>query len=135
MVEDYEKEWEELYTHILRRLDVFTRSYFDAFFFFGIDDPDDPRTKNVKLQDMDLACLLWHIDDCKRFQVENEADIGYEDSAAGHDFYLTRVGAGAGFWDGDWPEEAGARLTAASKHYGSFATYIGDYGVVYTAHD
>ena len=36
---------------------------------------------------------------------------------AGHDFWLTRNGHGAGFWDGDWPAY-GDMFTAISKGYG-----------------
>ena len=44
---------------------------------------------------------------------------------AGHDFWLTRNGHGCGFWDGDWPELIGEKLTEASKDFGSFDLYIG----------
>ena len=37
---------------------------------------------------------------------------------AGHDFWLTRNGHGAGFWDGDWQEPAAAALTAAAHAFG-----------------
>ena len=50
---------------------------------------------------------------------------------AGHDFWLTRCGHGAGFWDGDRPEPAATVLTKASKAYGEVDLYIGDDGKVY----
>lgn len=31
-----------------------------------------------------------------------------------HDFWLTRNGHGAGFWDGDYPEDIGKKLTELS---------------------
>lgn len=34
------------------------------------------------------------------------------------DFWLTRNGHGAGFWDGDWPVPAATRLTEASEKAG-----------------
>lgn len=37
---------------------------------------------------------------------------------AGHDFYLTRNGHGAGFWDGDYEKAKGQRLTDACRPYG-----------------
>lgn len=37
---------------------------------------------------------------------------------AGHDFWLTRNGHGAGFGDGDWPEEAGEKLSEAARSFG-----------------
>lgn len=50
---------------------------------------------------------------------------------AGHDFALTRNGHGAGFWDGDLPDDLGARLTEASKVAGECWPYLGDDGTVY----
>jgi hypothetical protein len=51
---------------------------------------------------------------------------------AGHDFWLTRNGHGAGFWDGDWmPRGLGRELTEASKPYGEYNLYVGDDGKIY----
>ena len=49
----------------------------------------------------------------------------------GHDFWLTRNGHGAGFWDRGLPE--GAKLTEAAKTFGSADLYIGDDGLIYQA--
>lgn len=50
---------------------------------------------------------------------------------AGHDFWLTRCGHGAGFWDGDWPEPAATTLDNAAKAFGNVDLYIGDDGKIY----
>ena len=50
---------------------------------------------------------------------------------AGHDFWLTRNGHGAGFWDGDWPEAEGMQLTAISKTFKEVNLYVGDDGKIY----
>lgn len=34
------------------------------------------------------------------------------------DFYLTRNGHGAGFWDGDYPDEVGRKLTDIAHGFG-----------------
>ena len=54
-------------------------------------------------------------------------------SRVGHDFWLTRNGHGAGFWDRTdcLPEEARDRLTAAAERYGEKTVGIGDDGNVY----
>jgi hypothetical protein len=44
------------------------------------------------------------------------------------DFWLTRVGAGAGFWDGDYPEPQATLLTNASKRFGHVDVVEGEYG-------
>ena len=35
-----------------------------------------------------------------------------------HDFWLTRCGHGAGFWDGDYPEPEASVLTSAAERFG-----------------
>lgn len=49
---------------------------------------------------------------------------------AGHDFWLTRNGHGAGFWDRGL-EDIGDRLTELSKTFGELDPYIGDDGKIY----
>lgn len=71
--------------------------------------------------------------DCSDFLDMNADDIGDRFSQAGHDFWLTRNGHGAGFWDGDWETEAGKRLTDASRPYGSSDLYVGDDGKIYVS--
>ena len=50
---------------------------------------------------------------------------------AGHDFWLTRNGHGAGFWDGDWSENYSKMFDEGSKAYGTFETSLGDDGLIY----
>ena len=81
--------------------------------------------------------------DCLAFFKANRADIAeaathYRSSQgstgfemAGHDFALTRNGHGAGYWDGDLPDDLGDRLTEASKAAGEVWPYIGDDGLIY----
>lgn len=51
---------------------------------------------------------------------------------AGHDFWLTRCGHGAGFWDRGLGD-IGCKLTEAASVYGSVDLYIGDDGLIYAA--
>jgi len=48
------------------------------------------------------------------------------DEVIGHDFWLTRNGHGAGFWDGDYPKEIGDALTKISKEFGDVTAYVTD---------
>lgn len=50
---------------------------------------------------------------------------------AAHDFWLTRNGHGAGFWDGDWAELAASILDQISRKAGEVDLYIADDGLVY----
>jgi hypothetical protein len=49
---------------------------------------------------------------------------GDEWAYAAHDFILTRNHHGAGFWDGDWHEPWGSRLTELSHQFGEISTYL-----------
>lgn len=55
------------------------------------------------------------------------------DEYAGHDFWLTRNGHGAGFWDGDWQEPAATELAALAKSFGECDLYVGDDGLIYAS--
>jgi hypothetical protein len=48
----------------------------------------------------------------------------------GHDFWLTRNGHGAGFWDGELGD-IGDRLTEASKAFGEVCLTVCDDGEIY----
>lgn len=75
--------------------------------------------------------------DCKDFANELSQRLfdavtlldGWEQ--AGHDFSLTRNGHGAGFWDGDWPDDIGRMLTEEADTYGEFTLYVGDDGKIH----
>lgn len=54
-----------------------------------------------------------------------------DDAHAGHDFWLTRNGHGAGFWDGDWPKPYDDQLTTAAKAFGEVSLCLGDDGKIY----
>ena len=60
--------------------------------------------------------------------IRKDFDVGF----AGHDFWLTRNGHGAGFWDRGLGE-VGDRLSNACKAFGSYDLYIGDDGKIYGA--
>ena len=127
----------------LDQLDEFTLAYIECALWSTNDESDesggDPLDENYGPKDIASVTLDTMIADCKRFQKENADDIaagpdGHNYSAtgrAGHDFWLTRNSHGAGFWDGDWPEEVGERLTEASKAFGEINLYVGDDDLIY----
>lgn len=55
---------------------------------------------------------------------------GYTWASAGHDFWLTRCGHGAGFWDRGLPGGIGDTLSEAARVYGNIDPYLGDDGKV-----
>lgn len=125
------------------QLDEFTLAYAEAALWSTNDESDErggePLDANHTVDDLAPETLEKFIADCRRFQEQNAADIATCDDhpeytateRAGHDFWLTRNGHGAGFWDGDWPEEPGERLTAAAEAFGEVWLYVGDDGLIY----
>jgi hypothetical protein len=114
-----------------RKLDLFTESYIETALWSSTDDSDRPLDDNFDETDIAKETLDQMIEDCKDFQQANWSDISGDLRRAGHDFWLTRNGHGAGFWDGDWPGEVGRRLTDNSKAYGSVTLYVGDDGKIH----
>jgi len=114
-------------------MDIFTTAYLEALFFASTDDNGQPLDRNYGPRDMAPESMAQVVSECAAFQAAHGADIesgrGYEH--AGHDFFLTRNGHGAGFWDGDWPDAVGERLTVAAKSFGESDPYVGDDGAVY----
>jgi len=97
---------------------------------------EPPTDQNYGIEDLAPETMERIQKDCSGFQEQNgetisDAECSGEYSTweqAGHDFWLTRNGHGAGFWDGDWSEPAGEQLTAAAKKFGELSLYVGDDG-------
>ncbi len=116
-------------------MDEFTKHYLIAALWSSHDDADEsggePMDANYGLEDIAEEVVAAAQADCDRFRklAGDMLDAGTE-AAAAHDFWLTRNGHGAGFWDGDWPEHGDA-LTAICETFGEVDLYIGDDGRVY----
>ena len=119
----------------MNNLDSFTRQYIETALWSSTDDDGMHFDRDFSICDIAPDALATMIADCAKFQAENADTMnldGCQDaSMCGHDFWLTRNGHGAGFWDGDYPEEIGDALTAASKQYRECSLYVGDDGLIY----
>lgn len=117
-------------------MDPFTIAYIEAALWSSNDESDEqggePLDANYGVDDIAPKTLARILNDCEAFQQDHADDIGSGLERAGHDFWLTRNGHGAGFWDGDWEDEIGQRLTEASDVYGSVDLYVGDDGLIYS---
>lgn len=88
---------------LTRAVDDFTAGYLEAIEFTDMSSEGDNECYGMELSEDALAACL---DDCEAFQ-RTAADLltaayardGYTAQRAGHDFWLTRNGHGAGFWD------------------------------------
>lgn len=105
------------------KIKEFMDAYIECALWAETDNSDDrggnPLDENFGPEDFTKESMKQIRKDCEAFCDENWDDISDNLERAGHDFWLTRNGHGCGFWDGDWPEKAGKRLTKASKAYGS----------------
>lgn len=122
---------------------------------FGSGELDDALDKRYGPEDIAQETLVQIKEDCEKFQKENREllEAAYADgslpvngggeregeaASAGHDFWLTRNGHGAGFWDGDWDSvedngpEYGDRLTEAAEQFKEVCLYVGDDGRIHS---
>lgn len=77
-----------------------------------------PLEENYCADDIAPEALEEIRQDCASFIAANRDDLAqWAADQAGHDFYLTRNGHGAGFWDRGL--EAGDRLAEAARVYGT----------------
>lgn len=116
------------------------QDFFDAYvecaLWSSTDDDGNPMDDSYYVEDLHPECLDDMRAECREFYAAHSdrwSDLdGYNDVSAGHDFWLTRVGHGAGFWDRGLGE-LGEQLTAAARASGSRDLYVGDDGKVYVS--
>lgn len=112
-------------------LDDFQKAYVVAALWSSTDDEGEPLDDEYSIDDIATPSLQQMADECTDFREANAQlldqayDLGYSEEQAGHDFWLTRNGHGAGFWDRGLGK-VGQELSEASKVYGSCDLYIGD---------
>lgn len=154
-------------------LDAFTQGYVTALFWteeeqFKEDAAKTDLEGEPGFSDLAPSALASIMADCEAFQRDAadllalaEEERGYSFQRAGNDFWLTRNGHGAGFWDRDelepqgeeweatqipldqWTpeiratrdrlkaESPGMRLDALAKVAGEVWAYVGDDGKIY----
>jgi hypothetical protein len=132
-----------------RELNEFQVAYIECAIWSSLDwslcddeNPDapsnpEPLDNNYSMSDLAESTLDSMMADCDKF--ESEFGIpGYDDprysnpEKAGHDFWLTRNGHGAGFWDRSELSKADQdKYTAAAESFGECDLYPGDDGKLY----
>ena len=121
-----------------------TEDFFDGFLecalWSSTNDDGEPLDDDFGVEDIAPESLKELRTDCVDFYNANERlldiatrQIGRPDSYHGHDFWLTRCGHGAGFWDRGYKHGIGDKLTEAAKVYGNVDLYVGDDGKVYAS--
>jgi hypothetical protein len=131
-------------------LEAFFRQYLETALWSSTDESTEaggePLDRNYIVEDMPNDVRTRLRVECVDFITANAADLehwtdewGIREGAelAGHDFWLTRNGHGAGFWDrfspGTPSYDAGKRLSEASEVYGRINLYVGDDGQVWAS--
>lgn len=107
--------------------DEFFEAYVECALWSSTDESNDaggePMDANYCKEDIDPMVLETMRADCMDFIKANAKLLNGLDAAqCGHDFWLTRNGHGAGFWDRGL-EDIGDKLSEACRPYGSFNLY------------
>jgi len=96
-------------------------------------DTEEPLDKDYGIEDVAPSSLKQaqqDVDDFFELAAELIEKSGMDDRRVGHDFWLTRNGHGAGFWDRGLGK-VGDDLTRDAETYGGIDPYVGDDGLVY----
>jgi len=122
-------------------IDAFVQAYIVAALWSSTDETGEPLDAVFSVDDLAAETAQKMRADCEDFIQANASDLadycktmGNEqwsgEALAGHDFWLTRCGHGAGFWDRGLGELV-HRLSSAAKVYGNVDLYAGDDGQIY----
>jgi hypothetical protein len=118
--------------HCERVLDA----YIECALWASTDAEGEPMDTRYTRDDIAPEALASMREDVENFcddALDTDATQGVSeipDSQIGHDFWLTRNGHGAGFWDRGLGK-LGDDLTALCRPYGESDLYVGDDGKVY----
>ena len=121
----------------------FLAAYVEAALWSSSDEDGEPLDRLPQVQEAYSTIDVLEADtaqqmreDCKAFMDDNMADLlaaegvrPYSAAQGGHDFWLTRNGHGAGFWDRGLGE-VGERLTTAAKAYGGIDLLVDGDGLI-----
>lgn len=132
------------------RRERFLGSYIHAALWSSTDGDEVPLDRDYSRDDLAPETLSRMNADCSSFieragPLIGKAERMQEETGwlgkvgvicpvleyAAQDFWLTRNGHGAGFWDGDWPEEISDALDDIAKSFGECDLCVGDDGMIY----
>lgn len=126
----------------MNALDIFLAAYIEAMLWSSSGtDQDGEDLESLEGFELSTEAKRKAKEECESFLFAGKhliADLpewygkgdGGAYAYAGHDFWLTRNGHGAGFWDRGLGD-LGDRLTTLAKTYGEAYPYVGDDGKVY----
>lgn len=119
-------------------LTLFQQAYLDCVEW--LECSEDREEENPSISDARWSpdFIEGSIADCEDFVNANGSlldqayanDIPYDETRAGHDFWLTRCGHGTGFWDRGLGD-IGDKLSEAAAAFENVDIYLGDDGLIY----
>lgn len=105
----------------MSHFEEFFAGYLSCALWSSVDDDYDPLDNKFDIDALTQKAKASLKRDCRAFFKANYSlwcdEPNYENSTAGHDFWLTRNHHGAGFWDRGL--EHGTELTDRAHEYGS----------------
>ena len=113
-------------------MDLNVKQYLETALWSTNDDAGEPLDSNYDLEDLSPEAVDKANEDWSNFIKKAGSlldNLSLSDVA--HDFWLTRNRHGAGFWDGDYSEETGKKLTEIAHSFGEIDLYVGDDGKLY----
>lgn len=128
----------------LHTMDDFVRGYLEAALWSSNDDDGTPLDHGRDVESFSLEAVERAHMDCDNFRRANrlmlkrayrlyaESERGAEwtpEALAGHDFWLTRNGHGAGFWDRGFGA-VGDALATAARAAGEVYLFVSENGKV-----
>lgn len=117
---------------LLSELACMSRAYVETACWVGIINEQGEEVSFDNL-DISLETKLEILSDCLDFLQANYSELkkcGLGWDQIGHDFFLTRNGHGAGFWDRGLGA-IGEVLSNAAETHGNVSFYFADNGKVY----
>lgn len=112
-------------------LGEFELAYIECMIWASQSEDEGSVTEDHSVTDLSDEANKQAVEDCNSFCNDNAELMQSLDLAqCGHDFWLTRNGHGAGFWDRGYGK-VGDDLTKAAKIYGEQYPYVGDDGLIY----
>ena len=109
------------------------KQYIETALWSSTDDDGGNLDDDHDYNDVDKSVINQAKKDLDKF-FKQAGDLldGEDETTVAHDFWLTRNGHGAGFWDGDYEEEKGKALSKLAEKFGEVYLYIGDDGKIYS---
>lgn len=110
--------------------------YLETALWSSTDNNSEPLEHNYDIVDIDIESLKTQEAQFEKFISQAQIlvpDLSdyYDLTDLAHDFWLSRNGHGAGFWDSYYEKGIGTTLTKLSKELGGCDIVVGDDGKLY----